>query len=386
MTKLDPETMIDRRNVDEHNRIIESVNELYDTVDNIEANVEDIPSMKEDIATNTSAISTNATNIVTLTSTVNGHTTTITANTDSIASITNAIKVLVSDIALTADVSTVRLTMTKQDTTAVVRSMPVANESQAGVLNQAMYNLIMQMYADIQALEQASQLIEVTGLTGTPTQAELLTAWRTATGSGTGVYPAVGTSIIQLDGTTTEYYYRYGGVAIGWYVPNTGINVATTTTLGVVKGSTAPGQIYIELDGTQSLNNYDGIMDAISDNTDAIALLNDTTIPGLNTAITNVQTQLDALVLSVTNVSVSSGSWVANSTDTDLNAGGYVYQYTISITNMLATMEPHVNLVSADFLLGNVAGQANTISGGIIIYSKTNDAITIDNAYGIVIS
>lgn len=73
-----------------------------------------------------------------------------------------------------------------------------------------------------------------------------------------------------------------------------------------------------------------------------------------------------------TNTSVSQADWVVDSTYTD-----YGYKATITLSGVTADMIPQVIFGATEATSGNYLPIAESFAGGIYIYSKVNDAITI---------
>lgn len=148
-------------------------------------------------------------------------------------------------------------------------SLPVANASIAGIINPSIYNTIQTNATNINAILNGS--VSIAGLPTNPTQAELTTAWQTATSISTVIN---GAKINDSDNQKVWTYYTNTSL---WYAAtNTAqvvVNQWTNSAAGIVKGSTGAGQIFAESDGTGSVNGWDALNDAVTANTGNISTI-----------------------------------------------------------------------------------------------------------------
>lgn len=208
-------------------------------------------------------------------------------------------KVVQIDTAIAApDASTVSIVKTtgainSNDTNDVTLPLPVANASQAGVINPATYSSIQDTAEKVDAITNASVAIE--NLPASPTQEQLTTAWEEATGKEEVVN---GASI--FDSTNNRRWDYYSNVST-WYAFSTDhpvVNVSqfTNETAGIIKGSTDAGKVFAEADGTGSVQGWDTIKSDISTNTSSISTLQsgkqDKLVSGTNIKTVNGQTLL----------------------------------------------------------------------------------------------
>lgn len=167
------------------------------------------------------------------------------------------------DTALSTNTSTVSITKTvgtlDGDDTAVPMAMPVANADQAGVMNAATYNAVQQNSENINSILNGAIAIDT--LPANPTQEQLTEAYKQATGQTEVINRA---SIYDEPNQTVWYYYEN---VKEWKAidakPTVSVAQATNTTLGIVKGSTQPGQNAVEPDGSMSLNGWDAVQEDI---------------------------------------------------------------------------------------------------------------------------
>lgn len=156
--------------------------------------------------------------------------------------------------------------------------LPVASETQAGVLNPTIYTTIQNNAAQISAILEGSVLIE--GLAADVTQEQLTAAWKTETGlddiiNGAKIYD-------KANGKVWTYYSNVSEWESADVVnPELEISQFTNTQAGTIKGSaTGDGKIYAESDGTGSVLGWDVVKTSIANNTTAISTIN-TTLEGL---------------------------------------------------------------------------------------------------------
>lgn len=145
--------------------------------------------------------------------------------------------------------------------------LPVASATQAGVINTATYQSIQSNTAKINAIENGA--VAITGISATPAQSDLTTAWQTATGLTTLIN---GASILDVDNDLRWTYYTNSST---WYSASTSgsitINPFTNTEAGTIKGSNVDGQVHAETDGTGSVQGWDTVKADIADNASLIA-------------------------------------------------------------------------------------------------------------------
>lgn len=183
---------------------------------------------------------------------------------------------VMTDIEVNPNTSTtvVQLDATKKNlktsvTTTDSVPLPVASGTQAGVMNSATFNAIAQNTQDIANIK--GEVVAITGLPASPTQAELTTAWMNASGeseliNGAGIYDVTNSKrwTYYSNDTTWHSLDASGSVTV---------NTWTNTTAGIVKGSTNVGQIFAESDGTGSVNGWDALSGQVSSNTSKLATI-----------------------------------------------------------------------------------------------------------------
>lgn len=186
--------------------------------------------------------------------------------------------------------STVTIVGNKNSGASTEVILPVSSRLQAGVMNSATYATLDELGNRVSALESNTVTYLVTLPNDNPTQAEINSAYQTA-------YPTA--PFPPNDGTTVidqgkQLFYRYVKNGNLW-IKTSGFTISqwTNNTLGTVKGSTTPGQIQAETDGTGSLVGYDAIISNISTAEDNINALT-TRVSNAESSVTSLTTQVDA--------------------------------------------------------------------------------------------
>jgi hypothetical protein len=180
----------------------------------------------------------------------------------------------ITDFTYTADPSTVTTikNMVDPDTgepSTLELANPVASATQAGEMNAATYQSMLDMQAKVNAIENGS--VAVSGLSATPSQSDLTTAWQTETGLTDLINSA---SIWDITNTRRWEYFTNTSQ---WTMTQDGsggtvtILPFTNTQAGIILGSTRDGQLSAETDGTGSLNGWDNTQAQLTTNTANIA-------------------------------------------------------------------------------------------------------------------
>ena len=165
----------------------------------------------------------------------------------------------------TPSATTVQLDVAKENlktgaTTTSTISLPVASSTDAGVMNAATYNSITNNTNSINALLNGA--VAVTGLSASPSQSDITTAWQTETGLTTLINRA---SVYDVTNDKVWTYYTNDTT---WHAASntTQVSVSTFTNSseGVIKGSTATGQVFAESNGTGSVNGWDSLTNDVS--------------------------------------------------------------------------------------------------------------------------
>lgn len=176
------------------------------------------------------------------------------------------------DTTVSGDASTVTITKTtgtlNEEGTETAMPLPVASETEAGVMNPATFKAVQENSENIDSILGGAVVLE--NLPTEPTDEQLTTAWKNATGKTELINRA---SIYDETNKKVWYYYEN---ANAWKPISTDgtevtVSIATNDTAGIVKGSTEDGQVAVEADGSMSLNGYDGMQHDIDNLTQLVA-------------------------------------------------------------------------------------------------------------------
>lgn len=168
-------------------------------------------------------------------------------------------------------------------TTTEVDTIPLASETQAGILNAAAYSSIKDSQDRLDAL--AGGAVSIADLPADPTQAQLTSAWEEATGI-TGVFNRA-----SIFDSTNGKQWTYFTNTEAWEVTAT-VNQSITLDnfalgqAGLIVGDNSDGKVYAELDGTGSVYGWDTLSNAVANNTLAISGKQDALTAGSNITIT----------------------------------------------------------------------------------------------------
>ena len=139
-------------------------------------------------------------------------------------------------------------------------AIPVASETKAGVMSAGMYvgfnGSIQNLQARMSVLEGVGITYQLTALSDTPSDAEITAAFQEQ-------YPNVPLSAgIRAADYPKAKIWQYSGT--NWIqLTSININVATSTALGLVKGSATSeankGRIFVEVDGSMTVIGWDAL-------------------------------------------------------------------------------------------------------------------------------
>ena len=280
-------------------------------------------------------------------------------------------KVVMTDFSIGANSSTttVQLDGAKENlltgaTSTKTISMPVASSSEAGVMNSSTYDAVTNNTSNINALLNGS--VAITGLSANPSQSDLTTAWQTETGLSTLINRA---GIYDVSNNKVWTYYTNDTT---WHAASNTtqvtINTFTNSAEGTIKGSTNVGQVFAENDGTGSVNGWDNLSSAVSDNTSNISSLQNTKQDKL-IAGSNITIAGDGKTISATDTTYTAG------TGLDLNGTEFSVD-TNEIQEKLTAGDAITidgNTISADILPADyfTAGETVTDTGTEITLNNT---------------
>lgn len=162
----------------------------------------------------------------------------------------------IKEISPVTNASTVNLNLTRINGSGTV-AMPVASATQAGVLNANDYKQMQDYAGRIGALEGSLAIYPVTLPSDNPSSEQITNAY-------TSQYPDAPNP--PLDNTTVsdvtrKITYRYTSIGSTWIQVSYEVTQQfTNSSPGTIKGSTSPGMVSANTDGTGSLNGYDALV------------------------------------------------------------------------------------------------------------------------------
>lgn len=161
----------------------------------------------------------------------------------------------------TVDVVHTKVNLKTNTTLETMDALPVASQTTSGVMNAATYTAVQENSELINSILNGAVAID--GLPAIPTQEELTTRWKAASGESELINRA---SIFDI--ANQKVWYYYGNVASWQATSSDGSTVtvsqATNSSLGIVKGSLLDGQSFVEADGTLSVNKWDETQERIT--------------------------------------------------------------------------------------------------------------------------
>lgn len=165
-------------------------------------------------------------------------------------------------------------------------ALPVASHTAAGAMNSATFDAVQNNATMIASI--LSGFVAITGLSASPTQAELTAAWKTETGL-TDLFN--GAMIGDVDNNKLWTYFENVNT---WYPSGTGdVSVLPFTNLmaGTIKGSETDGSVSANPDGTGSVSGWADVKNDIADNAANITSLE----AALTTEISDREDAIDEL-------------------------------------------------------------------------------------------
>lgn len=168
-------------------------------------------------------------------------------------------------------------------------ALPVASESQAGVINPTIYATIQDNANQISVITKGSVVIE--NLAADVSQEQLTAAWKTETGlenliNGARIYD-------KTNGKQWTYYTNVNE----WESADiknpelVEIENFTNTKAGLIKGADVEGKVFAEADGTGSVKGWDTLSTSVTNNTTNITTLQ-TNVAELQTSVAEKQDTL----------------------------------------------------------------------------------------------
>lgn len=224
------------------------------------------------------------------------------------ATVSNAINnAVITDVSVGAPTtSAVTLSIANKNlysgnTGSTTTTLPVASTTQAGVMNTSTYEAITTNSNNINAILNGA--VAITGLSASPSQSDLTTAWQNETGLGTLINRA---SIYDVTNNKVWTYYANDTT---WYAASNSsqvtINTFTNSSEGTILGSTNTGQIYAENDGTGSVNGWDALVNTVSGKQDAITAGTGLDLSGTTLAVDTTSVAMKTDIPTVNNATLT---------------------------------------------------------------------------------
>lgn len=174
------------------------------------------------------------------------------------------------DLTLTNGSTSATLVKTSKNTDTGANSqssipLPIADINNVGLAHPSLVQTVADNSSDIATLKGASKRYPVHLGTDPLTQAQYQSAWEIAARVPAGTTPPDGATLVNLDNNHAITYFENANIDKWKDRGVDTVDVATNSQAGIVKGSTNPGQIFVESDGSMSMNGYDQIVANDSD-------------------------------------------------------------------------------------------------------------------------
>lgn len=217
----------------------------------------------------------------------------------------------IKEVEMIADASTVTHKATHISGASESDALPIVSREQAGIMSASVYAAMEDVIANntsrISVLEQSAPTFDISGLVSAdPTNEEISAAF-------TQKYPNIplqsGLRVADYD---NAHFWQYGKNT--WIMlTQIDVQMATNQSLGIVKGSSTDGKVFVETDGSMSLKGYDALV--AKDST------HDSKISTLETGLGNANARIDATNTNVANnaadIVAANGNISTNTNDID---------------------------------------------------------------------
>ena len=260
----------------------------------------------------------------------------------------------IKEVEMIANASTVTHKATHISGTAESDALPVVSREQAGIMSASVYAAMEDVIANntsrISVLEQSAPTYDISGLVGpNPTNAEISAAFQQK-------YPTVP---IQAGLRAADYdnahFWQYGKNT--WILlTQIDVQIATNQSLGIVKGSTVNGKIFVETDGSMSLKGYDALVSKDATHDSKIGTLE----TGLGNANARIDTTNDNVAKNAADIVTANGNISTNANDITSLKGRMA-----TAEGQIATHETKINqhTQSINGLSTNVNGLTTDVNG-----------------------
>lgn len=265
---------------------------------------------------------------------------------------------------ITQDATVVKVNQTKGNGVTDTRALPIANSSQAGVMNAQTYQGIVDLGNRVTALEGQARTYYVTFPSNNPSDADITNLVTAKKGSA----PVMGD---YAEDIAKNLRYGYDGSHWVLVIGSNSTNF-TNESAGLIKGSTQDGCIFAESDGTGSVVGWDAVKSHVTTYGSKVDTLEtkvsdlessqttqDQTISGISTVANNAKTTADNALANAATAQTTADSAVSKA-----NAA----QSTADSANTLAGQ--------ADSKADANAGNITTLQGNVQNLITTTSTLT----------
>ena len=158
--------------------------------------------------------------------------------------------------------------------------IPIASETQTGMMNSQTFKGLSDLGSRVTALENKATTVYVTFPSDSPSQGEITSAFTSAAGRP----PAAGDYATDISRDLTYGYNGSTWVQAG----GSSIPAFTNTNAGLIKGNTAEGTVFAEADGTGSVKGWDELKQSVNINGIAIGQ-NASSVRALTTRVATLE-------------------------------------------------------------------------------------------------
>jgi hypothetical protein len=155
-----------------------------------------------------------------------------------------------------------RFNPSTETTTTKELELPLASDVAGGLMPAASFAALSELVTDVGVLKSGNRRRPTnTALPGTLSDAQVQTAWEAAGGSAS---PVDGDTLISFNEDTLSFAWSFFGSDDLWHFRGVDSALpATNSTLGVVRGSTNEGQIFVENDASMSVNGWNNLKNGL---------------------------------------------------------------------------------------------------------------------------
>lgn len=184
-----------------------------------------------------------------------------------------------------------RGSLNSEETNETELPLPVASESQAGVVNPSTYQTIQSNAENIDSILNGS--VAISGIEADPSQDSLTEKWKAATDKENVIS---GAKILDVTNNKTWTYYTNTNT---WYAQKneeTTLTISnfTNETAGLIQGADIDGKVYAEADGTGSVKGWDNLKSKVNNNSTQISGLKSTLPDMYMTSVDTTNTKASA--------------------------------------------------------------------------------------------